>query len=90
MNGMKLRMDKLGRIVVPKPIRRNLGLQADGELEVEEQAGGVLLRPVTQRPSMIQVDGLWVHTGKAESGAKWERVLEDVREERIQDLLKPQ
>jgi AbrB family looped-hinge helix DNA binding protein len=87
--GMKLRMDKLGRIVVPKPLRKSLGLQADVELEAVEQPGGVLLRPVTQRPSMVQVDGLWVHQGAAEAGANWERLLDEVREERVQNTLRP-
>ena len=42
----------------------------------------------TKQPSMIQVDGLWIHQGAAEPGANWERVLNDVREERIQTVLK--
>jgi hypothetical protein len=42
-----------------------------------------------KQPSMIQVDGLWIHQGAAEPGANWERVLDDVREERIQGVLKP-
>jgi hypothetical protein len=58
------------------------------ELEVLEQLGGILLRPVGQRPSMIRVDGLWVHQGVAEPGANWDRVLDDVREERIEAVLK--
>jgi hypothetical protein len=37
---------------------------------------------------MIQVDGLWVHRGTAEPGANWGRVLDDLREERIQSVLK--
>ena len=86
---MKLRMDKLGRVVFPKPLRKRLGLASDIELEAVEQAGGVLLRPVRQQPSMTQVDGLWIHQGAAEPGANWERVLDDVREERIQTVLKP-
>jgi AbrB family looped-hinge helix DNA binding protein len=71
-----------GRIVVPKLLRERLGLKPDGELEVLEQAGGVLLLPVEQRPSMIKIDGLWVHQGVAQP-ANWERVVQDVREERI-------
>jgi AbrB family looped-hinge helix DNA binding protein len=81
-------MDKSGRIVVPKPLRERLGLKPDTEVEVLEQPDGVLLRPVELRPSMIQVDGLWVHQGAAAPGANWDRALEDVREERIQSLLK--
>jgi AbrB family looped-hinge helix DNA binding protein len=60
--GMKLRMDKSGRIVFPKPLRKRLGLGSAGELEaVEQPGGGILLRPTVHRPSMAQVDGLWVH-----------------------------
>jgi len=88
VNGMTLRIDKAGRIVVPKPLRERLGFRPDTELEAIEQPEGVLLKRVHQRPSMVKVDGLWVHQGSAEPGANWERILEDVREERIESLLK--
>jgi len=87
-NGTKLRIDKSGRIVVPKPLRERLGLKPDSELEALEQAGGVFLRAVEQRPSMIKIDGLWVHQGVAQAGANWDRVVQDVREERIESVLK--
>ena len=85
---MELRIDKAGRIVVPKPLRERLGFKPDTALEAIEQPEGVLLKRVEQRPSMIKVDGLWVHQGNAEAGAKWHSILEDVREERIDSLLK--
>jgi len=88
VHGMELRIDKAGRIVVPKPLRERLGFKPDTELEAIEQPEGVLLKRVEQRPSMVKVDGLWVHRGRAEPGANWERVLEDVREERIESVLK--
>ena len=88
INGMTLKIDKSGRIVVPKPLRDRLGLKPDTELEVLEQPGGVLLRPVEQKPSMLRVDGLWVHQGIAQPGANWDRALDDLREERIQSVLK--
>ena len=88
VNGMELRIDKAGRIVVPKSLRERFGFKADTELEAIEQPEGVLLKRVGQRPSMVQVDGLWVHQGTAEPGANWERILEDVREERIESVLK--
>jgi AbrB family looped-hinge helix DNA binding protein len=87
-NGMTLRIDKAGRIVVPKPLRERLGLKPNVEIEVLEQADGILLRPVGQRSSMVRIDGLWVHRGVAEPGANWDRVLDDVREERIESVLK--
>ena len=85
---MELRIDKAGRIVVPKPLRERLGFRPDTELVAIEQPGGVLLKRVEQRPSMVKADGLWVHQGSAEPGANWERILEDVREERIESVLK--
>ena len=85
---MTLKIDKSGRIVLPKPLRRRLGLRDNMELEVVEQGDGVLLRPAEPQPSMIRVDGLWVHRGKAEPGADWDHVLDEVREERIQSILK--
>jgi AbrB family looped-hinge helix DNA binding protein len=86
--GMELKIDKAGRIVVPKPLRERLGFKPDTELEAVEQPEGVLLKRVEQRPSMIKVDGLWVHQGSAEPGANWERILENVRAERITSVLK--
>ena len=88
VNGMELRIDKAGRIVVPKPLRERLGFKPDTELVAIEQPDGVLLKRIEQRPSMVKVDGLWVHQGSAEPGADWERILEDVREERIESVLK--
>jgi len=88
INGMEVKIDKAGRIVVPKPLRERLGFKPDTEIEALEQPEGVLLKRIEQRPSMVKVDGLWVHQGRAEPGANWERILEDVREERIESALK--
>jgi len=85
---MLLKIDKAGRIVVPKFVRERLGLKADTELEAVEQTDGVLLRAVERRPSMVKVDGMWVHQGVAEPGVNWERVLEDVRDERSDSVSK--
>ena len=85
---MELRIDKAGRIVVPKSLRERLGFKPDTALVAIEQPEGVLLKRVEQRPSMVKADGLWVHQGTAEPGANWERILEDLREERIESLLK--
>lgn len=89
IDGMELKIDRAGRIVVPKRLRERLGFNADTRIQALERPDGVLLMRVQQRPSMIKVDGLWVHQGNAEPGANWGRVLEDVREERIESLLNP-
>lgn len=80
---MDVKIDKSGRIVVPKALRDRLGLKPDMELEVHEQADGMLLRVPVPQPTMVKVDGLWVHQGTAQANADWEHVLEDVRDERL-------
>ena len=84
--GMVLKIDKAGRIVVPKPLRERLGFKPDIELQAVEQADGVLLKRIDQRPSMVKIDGVWVHRGVPERGANWDRVVEDLREERIRSV----
>jgi AbrB family looped-hinge helix DNA binding protein len=83
-SGMTIRMDKSGRIVLPKIIRERFGLTPDLELDIIEQPDGVLLRRRNEQPCMVKIDGLWVHQGKPEVGANWDRVIDDVREERAQ------
>ena len=85
---MELWIDKAGRIIVPNPLRERLGFKPDTLLQAIEQPEGLLFKRVEQRPSMIKVDGLWVHQGTAETGANWDRIIEDVREERIASVLK--
>ena len=67
-NGVELKIDKAGRIVVPKRLRERVGFRPDTELVAVEQPDGVLLKRVEQRPSMVKVDGLWVHQGHRSRG----------------------
>lgn len=46
-DGMKLRIDP-GRIVIPKPMRKRLGLTSGTELDVVEQPGGENLRLISK------------------------------------------
>jgi AbrB family looped-hinge helix DNA binding protein len=87
-DGRKFRIDKSGRIVLPKRLRERLGLKPGTELEVLDQPGGVLLRPVAERPAMTKIEGLWVHRGVVQQGANWDRVIQAMREERIESVLK--
>ncbi len=84
---MVLKIDKAGRIVVPKSLRDRLGFRADMELMAIEQQEGVLIKRAEERPTMVKVDGLWVHLGTAEPGANWQRTIDEVREERISTIL---
>ena len=81
-------MDNSGRVFFPKTLRKRLGLTPEIELEAVEQPGGLLLRPLMQN-RRCSTWAEWIHQGAADPAANWEGVLNDIREERIQVLLKP-
>ncbi len=87
-NGARLKVDKSGRIVVPKRLRDHLGIQAEEELELTAQSGGIFMRVVDEDPALVKVDGLWVHRGSVRPEADWEHVIQDIRDERIASVLK--
>ena len=86
LNAMDVKIDKAGRIVLPKPVRERFQLRAGTSLELEERPEGLVLRPIGQRPSMVQKNGVWVHLGKAPQGFDWGRIVDDARDERIKDV----
>jgi AbrB family looped-hinge helix DNA binding protein len=83
---MTLKIDKAGRVVLPKPVRDRLGLRSGSELEIEETAEGIVLKPAARRPSLIKKQGLWVHTGKVPPGFDIVQAIRDDREDRIRHL----
>jgi len=83
---MKLKIDKAGRILLPKPLRERLNLHGGATLEVEELPDGIMLRRLVQHPSMIRKDGMWVHLGKLPRDIDWDRIVDDERDERIKDI----
>lgn len=86
INGMNVKIDKAGRIVLPKPVRDRLRLRQGSDLEIEERPEGVLLKPVDQQPSVVKKDGHWVYVGSVPRGFDWEKLIDDEREERIKEL----
>jgi AbrB family looped-hinge helix DNA binding protein len=86
LNVMTLKMDKAGRIILPKPVRDRLGLQAGSDLELLETPEGVVLKPAERRPSMVKKQGLWVHTGILPTGFDAVQAIREDREERIRKL----
>ena len=84
---MTLKIDKAGRVILPKPIRDRLGLHEGGDLEILETQERLFLKPVEREPSMIKKQGLWVHTGKLPPGFDIVKAIRDDREERIRKLV---
>lgn len=56
---MRVTVDRVGRIVIPKPLRTALGIGPDTELEIEPDGVGLRLQPVTPGArAVLQADGL--------------------------------
>jgi AbrB family looped-hinge helix DNA binding protein len=79
---MTLKIDKAGRVILPKPVRDRLGLHAGSDLEIQETPDGVVLRPADRRPSMVKKGSFWVHTGELPPGYDILKAIDDDREER--------
>lgn len=67
---MKTRLDKFGRVILPKEIRDDLGLSAGDAMEVRETSGGILLTLAagSDTDSLRVVDGVLVFDGVAIAG----------------------
>lgn len=52
-------MDRAGRVVLPKVLRDQLGLEPDEELEVAVDGGGIRLQPHTKPTRSIDVVDGW-------------------------------
>ncbi len=56
---MKVRIDRVGRLVIPKPLRDLLGITEESELELSRDGVGLRLDPVTgPGREVVDVDGL--------------------------------
>jgi AbrB family looped-hinge helix DNA binding protein len=75
------RVDQFGRVLIPKPIRDNLGLDAGTELTVQEEGDGVVLRPADSASFLKFKGKVLVFTGRLTGNVR--DVIRKQREERM-------
>ena len=80
---MTLKVDKAGRVILPKPLRDRLGLRAGSDLEIQEIPEGVVLKPAGRRPSLVRKGSFLVHTGEIPAGYDILKAIDEDREERM-------
>jgi AbrB family looped-hinge helix DNA binding protein len=80
---MTLKVDKAGRVILPKPLRDRLGLHAGSDLEIQEIPEGVVLKPTGRRPSLVRKGRFLVHTGEIPPGYDILKAIDEDREERM-------
>lgn len=64
---MKLTLDKMSRVVVPKALRDRFALKTGDQLEVTIDPEGIHLRPVSPKPSVEFSEGLLVCSSEVPS-----------------------
>ena len=81
-------IDKAGRIVLPKPLRDELQLEAGATLEIESSGEELTLRPVRGQTPLRKKRGVWVYrSGQPLSTEEVEKTFRQVREERHRHVL---
>ena len=79
----RLVIDKAGRVVIPKPLREELHLQAGDALEMESSGEQITLRPVRGIGPLTKEHGVWVfHAGQPLPASATDEMLQQIREER--------
>lgn len=61
---MKAVVDSVGRIVVPKPLRDVLGLEAGSTVEISRYGAGLQMIPTGRTARLEEEDGVPVATGE--------------------------
>jgi AbrB family looped-hinge helix DNA binding protein len=79
----RLIIDKAGRVVIPKPLREELHLEAGDSLEMESTGEQITLRPVRGSGPLTKEHGVWVfHAGQPLPASATDEMLHLIREER--------
>jgi bifunctional DNA-binding transcriptional regulator/antitoxin component of YhaV-PrlF toxin-antitoxin module len=62
-------------------LRDRLGLREGSDLEDQETADGIVLRPVGLRPSLVKKGSFWTHTGELPPSFEMLKAIDEDREE---------
>ncbi len=81
---VKTTIDRFGRVLIPKDMRSDLGLEPGDELGLQAIEGGVRITILSDEAPLVRKGRALVFTGRRAGDI--EGVLGEVREERL-DLL---
>jgi AbrB family looped-hinge helix DNA binding protein len=61
---METTLDRFGRIIIPKDVRDDMGLEAGAVLQIEKEGEKIVLQVVHGEPKIKEKKGILVFTGK--------------------------
>ncbi|HXE46037.1 MAG TPA: AbrB/MazE/SpoVT family DNA-binding domain-containing protein [Conexibacter sp.] len=61
---MRTKLDAVGRVVVPKPLRDALGLTAGSTVDISRYGAGLQIVPTGRTARLVDESGVLVATGK--------------------------
>ena len=82
----KLTLDQAGRVLIPKPLRKELHLGPGDTLQLESEGELITLRPMRAKALLKKERGVWVYQGEP-TGASVTDTIDGEREKRLRDLL---
>jgi bifunctional DNA-binding transcriptional regulator/antitoxin component of YhaV-PrlF toxin-antitoxin module len=83
---MKAVVDEAGRMQLPPDVRTQLGVDAGGEVLLEQRAGEWVLKPAHTGSGLAWEGNVLVHRGTTGNGISVEEVIDREREKRISEL----
>ena len=82
---MIITLDKYGRILIPKKIRKLLGIGPESQLVIKEQGDKIIIQPLKTENSWVKKEDLLIYTGNWEN--KEIDLLNEMRQDRDHQLL---
>jgi AbrB family looped-hinge helix DNA binding protein len=82
----KLTLDKAGRVLIPKPVRQELGLGPGDTLQLESEGEQITLRPMRAKALLKKELGVWVYQGES-TETSITAVIDREREKRLRESM---
>lgn len=78
---METTLDRFGRVVIPKRVREDLGLQPGAVLQVKQDDRKIFMEPIQEEPRIVVKNGVLVFQGTATGDIAG--AIKDHREKRL-------
>ena len=82
----KLTLDRAGRVLIPKTLRKELHLGPGDSLQLDSEGEEITLRPVRPKALLKKERGVWVYQGEA-THASIPALIDSEREKRLRELM---